>query len=386
MAVQTNSSAHPLIPPLKEEDRLAWLRLLRSRRVGISTFYRLLEEHGTAQSALEHLPEVARAASVDNYLPHCEEQAIAEMRRGQKADAQLIFRGTPAYPAAFNDLNDAPPFFRAVGDATLLHLPTLGLVGTRNASYLGTRMSRFLATTLGEEGYVICSGLARGVDTAAHAAAIGTGTIALLGGGVDVIYPAENAQLTRQIRENGLLISEQPMGTQPQARHFPVRNRLISGLSRAIVVIEAAAKSGSLITAKTALDQGRDVYAVPGHPFDARTSGCNILIRDGATLVRNEEDIIEALPKLPPQTDIIYDTPKPLPNRGLRETAKLHQRILARLSPSPLAEDQLIRDLKASAAQIAPALVDLEIEGQIERQSGGMVSLSGNEHKDHKGH
>ena len=247
-------------------------------------------------------------------------------------------------------------------------------------------MSPFLATTLGVEGYAICSGLARDVDTAAHAAAIGTVTIAVLDGGVDVVYPAENAQLTRQIRENGLLISEQPMGTQPQAWHLPVRNRLISGLSQAIVVIEAAAKSGSLITAKTALDQGRDVYAVPGHPFDARASGCNILIRDGATLVRNAEDIIDALPKLPLQTDIISDTPKPLPNRGLRETVKLHQRILARLSPSPLAEDQLIRDLKASAAQIAPALVDLEIEGQIERQSGGMVSLSGNEHKDHKGH
>ena len=196
------------------------------------------------------MPEVARAAGVDNYVPHSEEQAIAEMHRGHKVGAQLIFRGTPAYPAAFNDLNDAPPFFWAVGDATLLHRPTLGLVGARNASSLGTRMSRFLATTLGEEGYVICSELARGVDTAAHAASIGTGTISVLGGGVDVIYPAENAQLTRQIRENGLLISEQPMGTQPQARHFPVRNRLISGLSQAIVVIEAAAKSGSLITAK----------------------------------------------------------------------------------------------------------------------------------------
>ena len=376
----------PLITPLKDEDRLTWLRLLRSRRVGISTFYRLLEEHGTAHCALKHLPEVARAAGVENYVPHSEEQAIAEMRRGQNAGANLIFWGTPSYPAAFNDLNDARPFFWAVGDATLLHRPTLGLARARNASSLGTRMLRFLATTLGKEGYVICSGLARGVDKAAHAAAIGTGTIAVLGGGIDVVYPAENAQLKRQIRENGLLVSEQPMGTQPQARHFPVRNRLISGLSQAIVVIEAVAKSGSLITAKTALDQGRDVYAVPGHPFDARASGCNILIRDGATLVRNAEDIIEALPKLPQQTDIIYETPKPLPNRGLRETAKLHQRILARLSPSPLAEDQLIRDLKASAAQIAPALVDLEIEGQIERQSGGLVSLSGNEHKDHKGH
>ena len=212
---------------------------------------------------------------------------------------------------------------------------SLAFVGARNASSLGTRRSRFLATTLGEEGYVICSGLARGVDTAAHAAAIGTGTIAVLGGGVDVIYPAENAQLTQKIRENGLLISEHPMGTQPQARHFPVRNQLICGLSQAIVVIEAAAKSSSLVTAKTALDQGRDVYSVPGHPFDACASGCNILIRDGATLVRNAEDIIEALPKLPHQTDIIYDTPKPIPNRGLRETAKLHQRILARCPPLP---------------------------------------------------
>ena len=337
MAVQTNSSAHPLIPPLKEEDRLAWLRLLRSRRVGISTFYRLLEEHGTAQSALEHLPEVARAAGVDNYSPNSKEHAITEMRRGHKAGAQLIFRGTPAYPAAFNDLNDAPPLFWAVGDTTLLNRPTLGLVGARNASSLGTRMSRFLATTLGNQGYVICSDLARGVDATAHAASIGTRTIAVLGGGVAVIYPAENAQLTRQIRENGLLISEQPMGTQPQARHFPMRNRLISGLSQAIVVIEAAAESGSLITANTALDQGPDVYAVPGHPFDARASGCNILICDGTTLVRNAEDIIEALPKLPPHTDIIYDTPTPRPNRGLRETSKLHQRILARLCPSPLA-------------------------------------------------
>ena len=299
--------------------------------MGISTFYRLLEEHGTAQSAFEHLPEVARAASVDNYLPHCEEQAIAEMRRGQKAGAQLIFRGTPAYPAAFNDLNDAPPFSGRWGMPHYYISRSLACVGARNASSLGTRMSRFLATTLGDEGYVICSGLARGVDTAAHAADWYRNDCRT-GRWGRCIYPAENAQLTRQIRENGCLFRTTHGHPTPSAS-FPVRNRLISGLSQAIVVIEAAAKSGSLITAKTALDQGRDVYAVPGHPFDARASGCNILIRDGATLVRNAEDIIEALPKLPQQTDIIYDTPKPLPNRGLRETAKLHQRILARLSP-----------------------------------------------------
>ena len=275
------------------------------------------------------------------------------------------FSWTPEYPTTLNDLVGAPPLFWAAGNIGLLHKPVLGIVGARNASSLGTRMARFLASTLGAEGYVTCSGLARGVDAAAHAASIGTGTIAVLGGGVDVVYPAENAQLTRQVRESGLILSEQPMGTQPQARHFPVRNRLISGLSKAIIVIEAAAKSGSLITAKTALDQGRDVYAVPGHPFDARASGCNILIRDGAILVRNADDLIKALPKLPAMQTRVDDAPAPLPKRSLRETAKLHQRILARLSPSPLAEDQLIRDLKASASQVAPALVDLEIEGQI---------------------
>ena len=386
MAVHTNSSAHPLIPPLEEEDRLAWLRLLRSRRVGIATFYRLLEEHGTAQNALDHLPEVARAAGVENYAPCSKDFAISELKRGSQCGAKLIFRGTPEYPTTLNDLVDAPPLFWAAGNIDLLHKPVLGIVGARNASSLGTRMARFLASTLGEEGYVTCSGLARGVDAAAHAASIGTGTIAVLGGGVDVVYPAENAQLTRQVRESGLILSEQPMGTQPQARHFPVRNRLISGLSKAIIVIQAAAKSGSLITAKTALDQGRDVYAVPGHPFDARASGCNILIRDGAILVRNADDVIEALPKLPAMQTRVDDAPAPLPKRSLRETAKLHQRILARLSPSPLAEDQLIRDLKASASQVAPALVDLEIEGQIERQAGGMVSLSGKEHKEQTRH
>ena len=181
----------------------------------------MLEEHGTAQNALAHLPEVARAAGVNDYVPCREEHAISELRRGEKVGAQIIFPGTAEYLTAFNDLNDAPPFFWAVGDVKLLHRPTLGLVGARNASSLGTRMLRFLASALGEEGYVICLCVARGVDTAAHAAAIGTGTIAVLGGGVDIVYPAENAQLTRQIREIGLLISEQPMGTQLQARHFP---------------------------------------------------------------------------------------------------------------------------------------------------------------------
>ncbi|MCL4124604.1 UNVERIFIED_CONTAM: hypothetical protein GTU68_039825 [Idotea baltica] len=269
----------------------------------------------------------------------------------------------------------------AVGDTSLLSRPTVALVGARNASSLGTRMARALAQELGENGYCVASGLARGVDTAAHIASIGTGTVAVMAGGVDVVYPAENGALAQDIASTGLLISEQPMGTTPQARHFPSRNRIISGVSQAVVVVEAAVKSGSLITARDALDQGREVLAVPGHPFDARASGCNMLIRDGATLVRNAQDVIAALPQLaalvePVNRDLLDDLPPPPPERRiLSQTANLHQQILSRLGPSPVAEDQLIRDLDVSAGHVGPALVDLELDGKIRRQSGGLLSL-----------
>lgn len=238
-----------------------------------------------------------------------------------------------------------------------------------------------MARDLGERGYTIVSGLARGVDTAAHIASLKTGTVAVLAGGVDVIYPAENAGLASDITKSGLLLSEQPMGMSPQARHFPARNRIISGSSLGVVVIEAAARSGSLITARDALDQGRDVLAVPGHPFDARASGCNMLIRDGATLVRNSDDVVAVLgqppaPAAPVQKSLLEDLPPPPPEkRSLGQTAKLHQQILSRLGPSPIAEDQLIRDLEVTAGQVGPALVDLELDGKIKRQSGGLLSL-----------
>jgi len=204
--------------------------------------------------------------------------------------------------------------------------------------------------------------------------------VAVFGGGVNVIYPSENTQLAEDIMARGLTLSEQPMGLSPQARHFPARNRIISGLARAVVVIEAASKSGSLITARTALDQGREVLAVPGHPFDARAGGCNMLIRDGAHLVRSAEDVIEALPQMhdPAQPDLpLPPVPAAPPHRrSLAETAALHGRILSRLGPSPLAEDQLIRDLATPAARVSPALVDLELDGKITRQPGGLLSLS----------
>ena len=373
-------STHPPLPPTTEDDRVLWLRLLRSRRVGIATFFRLLSEHGSPAAALDALPEIARAAGVERYQTFCEEAARAELSRGADAGATLICYGTPEYPVALYDLSDPPPILWARGDISLLNKPSIGMVGARNASSLGGRTARMLAAELSEQGHVIVSGLARGIDTSAHIASLEHGTIAVLAGGVDIIYPSENAHLARDISLKGLLISEQPMGLAPQARHFPRRNRLISGLSIGLVVVEAAAKSGSLITARNALDQGREVLAVPGHPFDARASGCNMLIRDGATLVRSAADVLETLAPLAPdapvlQPELSLNIPPPPPERrGLAETAALHQQILSRLGPSPLPEDQLIRDLAQPAATIGPVLIELELDGKISRAAGGMLT------------
>lgn len=377
MSGQSVSSTHPLLPPTTEDDRISWLRLLRSRRVGISTFYRLMAEHGSAEKALQVLPEIARTAGVKNYEACPEPVVLAELKAARACGARLICRGESAYPKALEDLDDAPPMLWTIGRLELLDTPGIALVGARNASSLGTRMARALAGDLAEAGFPIISGLARGVDAAAHLAALEKGTIAVLAGGVDIFYPSENTQLAEQISTKGVLISEQPMGLHPIARHFPVRNRIISGLARAVVVVEAAAKSGSLITARDALDQGREVLAVPGHPFDARASGCNMLIRDGATLVRNAADVIEAIgPEIePPEQATLPIEPPSRPKRTLRETAALHQKILDRLGPSPVAEDQLIRDLGAETSAVSPVLVDLELEGKITRQAGGLLSL-----------
>lgn len=389
MVEDTHPSTHPPLPPTTEDGRLSWLRLLRSRRVGIATFYRLLTEHGSAPAALAALPGIAAAAGVADYAPCPEAVAAAELRAARDCGARMIAIGQPDYPADLMDLPDPPPILWARGDMAALAAPRIAIVGARNASSLGTRMARALAEDLAKEGYVIVSGLARGVDAAAHAATLDTGTIAVMAGGVDMLYPAENAALAEDITRRGLRLSEQPMGLQPQARHFPRRNRLVSGLARAVVVVEAAGRSGSLITARTALDQGREVLAVPGHPMDGRSAGCNMLIRDGARLVRNAADVIEALPPLDrpgTQAELPLEpaapaaappppAPRPPQRRSLRETAELHSAILARLSPSPVAEDQLIRDIGGAPREVAPVLVDLELSGQVERQAGGLLAL-----------
>ena len=373
-------TAHiPICTDPLRDDPADWLRLVRSRRVGPVTFYRLIEEHGSVAEALRVLPEIARAAGVENYEVCPVGVVLAEMKQARAAGAVMLRRGEANYPQSLMDMADAPPILWAQGDVGLLARPMVAVVGARSASSLGLRMARRLGESLGAAGLVVVSGLARGVDAEAHGAALMTGTVAVQAGGVDHVYPVENTKLAADILTHGCRLSEQPMGMEPQARHFPMRNRIISGLSRAVVVVEAAAKSGSLITAETALDQGREVLAVPGHPFDARAAGCNRLIRDGATLVRGASDVLEALgltaadlAATPRQVGV--PSPKAVEPQKFRTITALHNQILSRLGPSPVAEDQLIRDLAVPASVVAPALVVLELEGLIERQAGGLLS------------
>lgn len=324
----------PFTPPTTEDDRLSWLRLIRSRRIGVQTFWRLIEEHGSARAALIALPEIARAAGVQAYEPCPEGVALAELKAASRAGARMLCKGAADYPAGLAQIGDAPPVLWARGDLKVLQKPMVALVGARNASSLGTRMARKLAEDLSLAGVCVVSGLARGVDAAAHLAALPGGTVAVLAGGVDVIYPAENTGLADQIARQGLILSEQPMGLAPLARHFPLRNRIISGLCRAVVVVEAALQSGSLITARSALDQGRDVLAVPGHPFDGRAGGCNLLIRDGATLVRGSEDVLAVL-DLPPRAQPLAPDDRPPPRPASHGRRGARTRLARPVRPPP---------------------------------------------------
>ena len=361
----------PFTPPTTEEDNLSVLRLIRSRRVGPTTFKRLLHEHGSAQAALDALPEVARIAGVKDYSAFSMSEAEAELRAGQRAGARLLCYGGADYPVQLMELDDPPAVLWALGRIELFRTPLVALVGARNASSLGRRMTQAIAQELGQAGVTTVSGLARGIDTIAHETTLDTGTIAVQAGGIDVIYPQENKDLAGKIAETGLRLSEGPPGLQPQARHFPQRNRIISGLSQAVVVIEAAPQSGSLITARCALDQGREVMAVPGHPFDGRAGGCNQLLRDGALLVRGGRDVLEALvleqaPETPPAPPEAAP-PKP-------PATDMAARLLDLLGPSPAAEDQVIRDLGISASEFAVALLPLELDGLVLRHPGGKIS------------
>jgi DNA processing protein len=370
-------------PPASDaREQLLRLRLVRSRRVGPATYLRLMAEHGRAELALAALPEIAREAGVEDYAACPEPVAAAEVAAARRAGARMLCLGDPDYPPFLARIGDAPPILWAMGDLDLIARPAIAIVGTRNASALGARMARRLARDLGEAGFVVVSGLARGIDALAHEAALDSGTIAVQAGGLDVIYPAENAELARRIGTQGVRLSEMPFGLQPQGRHFPRRNRIVSGLAQAVIVVEAAARSGSMITARNAADQGREVMAVPGHPLDSRASGANMLLRDGATLVRGAEDVIEALggPLLAPSAGkrpVMAAAAPPAPAPALLPTGGLEALILDRLSATPLDEDDLIRSTGHPPRNVSQALAILEMAGRISRSPGGRVALAG---------
>jgi DNA processing protein len=378
--------------PASEDEALDWLQLIRSPRIGPATFLKLLAAHKTAARALEALPESAGQAGLRDYSPASRSVAEREYAAGKKVGASLIALGSARYSPLLAEIADPPPLLWCLGDVGLMARGGIAIAGARNASSLGLRMTRALAKGLGAEEAVIISGLARGIDRAAHEAALPTGTIAVMAGGVDILYPPENKEIYDAIRKGGLVVSEQPPGLQPQARHFPRRNRIISGLAQGLVIPEAALRSGSLITARDASDQGRDVMAVPGHPFDARAAGCNQLLRDGATLIRNAQDILDALGPLTrcgpgahskqvsehlAQRVATAAPPAPVQAGARLPADQIRARILAHLGAAPLPEDQLIRDLGLPAAAATSALVELEMTGRVLRHPGGALSLGG---------
>lgn len=355
------------------KERFARLQLIRSRGIGITGFHRLLSEYGSARNILTRLP-----ADRDRFSPCPSDDIHQELKSGKHCGAELLLWGDPTYPQALKDIPDPPVALWLKGNPQLLRQPAIALVGARNASSIGLRMAKRLGADLGREGLVVVSGLARGTDAAAHEGALNHGTIAVVAGGVDVIYPPDNKDLQSAISATGLLISEHPPGTQPTARHFPMRNRIISGLSQGVVVIEAALKSGSMITAKNALDQGREVMAVPGHPIDTRAGGCNALIRDGATLIRGADDVLLALPPVTSATPVKETQPRPRarpPRKPPADITALHREILDRMSSAPQHESDLMDELNVTLPDLDLLLTRLELDGQLERKSGGILRL-----------
>lgn len=371
------------IARLDDSQRLACLRLIRSENVGPITFRALINHFGGAQAALDALPELSPRGG--RTIRICSREAAeAELEAAERIGARPIFTIEPGYPAALAAIEAPPPLIYAKGDEQLLARPAVAIVGSRLASAAGQQLTRQLAAGLGQAGYVVVSGLALGIDAAAHRAALDTGTIAVVAGGLDVAYPPQNADLQRDIGERGCLISEQPPGFQPRGNDFPRRNRIISGLSLGVVVVEAARRSGSLITARRAADQGREVFAVPGHPLDPRAEGTNQLIKDGATLVTCAEDIVSALQpfgrRLAPKAqrfrepDVVLDAaPEPLPEVAGDDRA----RITAALSRAPVAIDELARATDLPVRIVQTVLLELALAGRIQYHGSQLVSLTG---------
>lgn len=361
---------------MEPAERLAWLRLIRTENVGPATFRQLLRRFETAQSALGAIPDLLKRTGKPVRLAS-QAEAEDEIAGLERYGARIVASCEPDYPALLRFIPASPPILTLAGGATLDWQRTVGIVGARNASSAGIKMTRLLASGLGDEGYTVVSGLARGIDTAAHRASLNTGTIAVLAGGFDKIYPDENIPLAHDILDNGgALLTEMPLGWEPRARDFPRRNRLVSGLSLGIVVVEAAKRSGSLITARLALEQDRDVFAVPGSPLDPRAEGGNLLIQQGAKLITNVVDITESLGSADPSRSALFDrdwepdlVPETLPSEDDKS------RLLSALSSTPIEVDELVRQSGLSVSSMQMLLLELDLAGQIEWSSGQLVSL-----------
>lgn len=377
-------------------ERMSRVRLARSRNVGPRTYHHLLRRFGTAEAALDALPGLASRGGNREYEICPAAEVEREFAAADRMGAILLLADDSDFPELLGQVDPAPPLIWVLGNAALLDESTVAVVGARNASALGLRSARRLARELGVNGHVIVSGLARGIDAAAHEAALQSGTIAVLAGGLDRPYPPENAGLYDRIAAEGALVSEVAFGVEPTSRHFPRRNRLISGLSRGVVLIEAAARSGSLITARFALEQGRETMACPGAPEDPRAAGCNALIRDGAALIRHAGDVDDALAS--PRTlglaeggrdfefdaDMFgeetmrddYDALSDFDEEGGMGDEALAEQVLGLLGPHPIEIDEIARQCGATASELSLAILELDLAGRIIIQPGGMIALS----------
>ncbi|RJF90909.1 DNA-processing protein DprA [Sphingomonas cavernae] len=358
-----------------EDDRLDRLRLIRSANIGPIGYAQLLARFGTPAAALDAIPRLA--ARGGGRVPRIADAAgvADEIRAVERLGARYLFRGQGLYPRLLGELEDAPPALIVRGKLTLLDRPAIAIVGARNASAAACRFARQLAHELAGEGMLVVSGLARGIDTAAHVGSLGFGTAGVIASGIDIAFPPENAELQEQIARDGLLIAEQPPGREPLARHFPSRNRIIAGMAQGRVVVEAAPRSGSLITARLANEAGREVMAVPGSPLDPRAQGCNLLIREGATLVQSAADVIEAIRPLDgrivAQGALGYDGP-PTDHDASESERRI---VTSLLGPVPVSIDEIIRQADMPPAIVQTVLLELELAGRLDRHAGGRVSI-----------
>lgn len=359
------------LAPSESADRL---RLIRSANIGPVTYVQLLRRFGSAAAALEAIPHLAARAGGKAPRLASLDDVRAEMAAVAKAGARFLFLGEADYPQLLAEIDTAPPVLTVRGDPTLAARTCIAIVGARNASAAACRFARELATGLSREGVVVVSGLARGIDTNAHVGSLDGGTVGVIASGIDIAYPPENAALQEAVAERGLLIAEQPPGREPLARHFPYRNRIIAGMSVGTVVVEAAPRSGSLITARLANEAGREVMAVPGSPLDPRAQGCNQLIRDGATLIQNAADVMDTIRPIAgrvAQRSFDYDAEPFSGDASGRERAE----ITSLLSPVPVSVDEIVRQADCPPALVQLILLELELAGRLERHAGGRVSL-----------